>query len=348
MLFAGADLLIRGASRLAIAFGLSPLVVGLTVVAFGTSAPEGATSIAAALKHQPDIALGNVIGSNIMNVLVVLGLSALIAPMAVSRQLLRIDVPIMIGVSVLLYLFALNGKITALESVLFLLGIFAYTIWMIRKSRKERKNGNNKMPEIKPSSANIALDFALVVIGLGLLVLGAEYLVDSASTIAREIGLSELIVGLTVIAFGTSLPELATSLVAAFKNERDIAIGNIIGSNISNILAILGLTGIVSAEGIAVAPAALNFDIPFMIAVAVACMPIFFTGYRIGRREGALLFGYYVVYVGYLVLDTAGHDAQEMYSLVMFAFISPLILIALFMLATRAWRSKHNGSDAEQ
>lgn len=348
LLFVGADLLVRGASRLAIILGLTPLVVGLTIVAFGTSAPEGATSIAAALRDQPDLALGNVIGSNIMNVLVVLGMAAMIKPLVVSRQLLHIDVPIMIAVSVLLYVFALNGVISRFESGILLLGIVVYTSWMIRKSRKESQRGAKKTRQVQTNKLTIARYTAFVLVGLVMLVFGAEYLVEAASTIARQIGLSELIIGLTVIAFGTSLPEIATSLMAAFKQERDIAIGNVIGSNISNVLMILGVTGLVAPNGISVAPAALNFDLPFMIAVAIACLPIFFTGHRIGRREGALLFGYYIVYVGYLVLDASGHDAQQTYSTVMFAFVTPLIFITLLTLATLAWRKKHRELAAQK
>ena len=326
---------------------MSALVIGLTVVALGTSAPETAISVAAALKGQPDIALGNVIGSNIMNVLVVLGVSALLSPMMISRQTVKIDVPVMIGVSLLLYLFAFNGVISRVESFVLFGGIVLYTVWLLRKNKRQNALKNeNGAPQKAPkkSIANFIYWGAGIVVGIALLVFGAELLIDAATEIARMFGISELVISLTVIALGTSLPEIATSIAAVVKKERDLAIGNVVGSNISNILLVLGLSGAASPNGISVAPAALNFDIPVMIVVAAACLPIFFTGYRMGRREGLLFLVYYAAYAAYLILDASGHDALPQFSWIMLQFALPLTLITLVILTGVAWKRQRKST----
>jgi cation:H+ antiporter len=343
ILIVGAELLVRGASRLAFGFGISPLVVGLTVVAFGTSSPELAVSIGSALAGQADIALGNVVGSNIFNVLFILGLSALIGTLVVAQQLIRLDVPLMIGVSLLPLLLGLDGKIGQLDGLLLFAGIVAYIVFAIRQSRKEtaavRDEYSAEFGKGGRMSGRQALrNIGLAIAGLTLLVLGARWLVDGAVSLARTLGLSELIIGLTIIAAGTSLPEVATSVIASLRGERDIAVGNVVGSNLFNILAVLGLTAVLAPNGVSVPAAALRFDIPFMIAVAVACLPIFFTGYHIARWEGALFLAYYVAYTLYLILDTIGHDALPAYSTVLFEFVAPLTAITLAVLALRAWR----------
>lgn len=348
ILIAGAELLVRGASRLAVGFGISPLVVGLTVVAFGTSSPELAVSIGSALSGQADIALGNVVGSNIANVLLILGISALITPLVVTQKLVRREVPLMIGVSFLLLLLGLNGKIGRLEGLLLFAGVTAYTVFAIRQSRQETAAIQAEYAAEfgkaagQLSTRQVLVNIGFVIVGLALLLLGARWLVNGAVSIARALGLSELVIGLTVIAVGTSLPEVATSIIASIRGERDIAVGNVVGSNLFNILAVLGLSAIVAPDGIGVAPAALRFDIPFMTAVAVACLPIFFTGYRIARWEGALFLGYYVAYTLYLILGATGHDALGAYSTVLIEFVAPLTAVTLGLLAVRAWRKNHN------
>lgn len=307
LLLFGAEALVRGASKLAAAFGISPLVIGLTVVAFGTSAPEMAVSTLSAANGQADIALGNVVGSNIFNILMILGLSAVVAPLTVSLQLIRLDVPLMIGASVLVFLMALDGSIGRLDGLLLVAGIIAYTGFLIRQSRREgqdiqaeyAKEFSAKEPL---SSMRLVRDIVLVLAGLGLLVLGSNWLVDGAVMVAEKLGVSELIIGLTIVAAGTSLPELATSVVATIRGERDIAVGNVIGSCLFNLLAVLGLAGSVSASGVAVSPGAMHVDLPVMILTFVACLPVFFTGRRISRGEGALFLAGYVAYVAYLIL----------------------------------------------
>jgi cation:H+ antiporter len=348
LLIGGAELLVRGASRLAVGFGISPLVVGLTVVAFGTSSPELAVSIGSALSGQADIALGNVIGSNIFNVLFILGLSAAIGALVVNQHLIRLDVPLMIGVAVLMVLLGLDGKIGRLDGLLLFAGIVSYIVFAIRQSRKESREveaGYDQEFGARDGMAprQVVFNAGMAIAGLLLLVLGARWLVNGAVTMAQSLGLSELIIGLTIIAAGTSLPEVATSVIASVHGERDIAVGNVVGSNLFNVMAVLGLTAAVAPNGVSVPASALRFDLPFMLAVMVACLPIFFTGYRIARWEGWLFLGYYVAYTVYLLLDATGHDALPAYSTVLFEFIVPLTVVTLGVLVVRALRASRAG-----
>jgi cation:H+ antiporter len=345
-LIVGGEMLVRGASRLARTFGVSPLVIGLTVVAYGTGSPELAVSAISAYANEPGIALGNVVGSNILNVLLVLGASALIAPLNVARQLVKFDVPIMIGVSALLFLFASDGVLGRLEGFLCFAGLMAYTVFAVRVSRRERlREGENSSGKAAGTTVRpvrgVAAQIGLILGGLALLVLGSHGMVAGAVATAHALGVSELLIGLTIVAVGTSLPEVVTSIIAALRGERDIAVGNVVGSNIFNILGVLGLSALIARGGISVSPAALRFDIPVMIAVAVACLPIFFTGSLIARWEGGLLFFYYLAYLAYLVLRGLQHDALPFYSVAMAAFLVPLTGLTLFYLAWRSWRTRH-------
>ncbi|MCX7851958.1 MAG: calcium/sodium antiporter [Caldilineales bacterium] len=342
LLILGAEMLVRGASRLAAAIGISPLIIGLTVVAFGTSSPELAVSLVSAWTGQADIAVGNVVGSNIFNILVIIGLSALIVPLVVAQQLVRLDVPLMIGISFLSLALGWNGYIGRGEGAILFGILVIYLVFLVRASRRE--------------SAEVQLEYAqefgdrrfgmrrqrlfhlgLVLVGLVLLVVGSRWLVAGAVALARWLGVSELVIGLTIVAGGTSLPEVATSVVAALRKERDIAVGNAVGSNIFNLLAVLGLTALVAPQEVVVSPAALVFDFPVMIAVAVATLPIFFTGYRIARWEGALFLGYYIAYVLYLFLNATQHDALPAYSRIMLWFVIPLTVVTILVLAVREW-----------
>lgn len=334
LLIVGAEILVRGASRIAAWAGISPLVVGLTVVAFGTSAPELAINVQSSLAGQPDIAIGNVVGSNIANILLILGISAAVAPLMVQQQVVRQDVPLMIGVSILTLIFALDGLISTLEGFILFGGLLIYIWFLIRQSRKESKEVEQEYeqefgPHEQKNLRGWMLNISLVVAGLGLLVLGAGWMVDSAVEVARWLGVSELVIGLTVVAVGTSLPELATSVMAAIKGERDIAVGNAVGSNIFNLLSVLGLSAIIVPVGIPVSQAAISFDIPVMIAVALASFPVFFTGGHIFRWEGFLFIGYYIAYTVYLVLNATGHDALPMVNMVMGWFVLPLTVLTL-------------------
>lgn len=342
LLVVGAEWLVKGASKLATAAGISPLVIGLTVVAFGTSAPELAVSVNAAWSGQADIAVGNVLGSNICNVLLILGLSALITPLVVTQQLVRLDVPLMIGASILLYGLALNGQLAPWEGLLLFLGSLAYTLFAIVKSRRDNSKtasaSKSKVTSSHHRGKQLAYNLGLIVLGLGMLVVGAHWLVDGAVAAAQSLGVSELVIGLTVIAVGTSLPEIATSVIASLRGERDIAVGNVVGSNLFNILLVLGLTALVAPTGVAVAPAVLRFDMLVMIAASVACLPIFFTGHRIDRWEGGLFFGYYVLYLVYLSLEATSHSAFVPFTTALLGFMLPLTAITLLVSVWRAWQ----------
>jgi cation:H+ antiporter len=344
LLVIGAELLVRGASRLALTLGISPLVVGLTVVAFGTSAPEMAVTVRAAVAGTADVAVGNVVGSNIFNVLLILGLSALIVPLVVAQPLVRRDVPIMMATSLAALLLALDGRVGRVDGLLLMASAVGYTTWLVRESRRDPPEVVAEYDEaLHPAEARThrpAVQAGMVVVGLGLLVLGARWLVDAAVQTATWLGVSELVIGLTIVAAGTSLPEVATSVLAAFKGQRDIAVGNVVGSNIFNVLAVLGLAGVMAPSGVSVAPGALTFDMPIMVAVAVATLPIAVSGYAIVRWEGALLLLYYVAYTTYLVLDATQHAVLPHFRAAMVGFALPLTAITL---AVVAWRATGHG-----
>ena len=344
LLVAGAEVLVRVAARLAAQFGIPPLIIGLTVVAFGTSAPEIAVSVQSAFDGQGDIAVGNVVGSNIFNVLFILGLSALITPMLVSRQLIRIDVPIMIGASLLAWFLAMDQQYGRLDGVLLFGGVLAYTAFLIVGSLRARNTDASEEFEdeygiLAPAGRYSSLKhLAFIAGGLVLLVYGSGLLVDGAVTLAKALGLSELVIGLTIIAAGTSLPEVATSVIAALKGERDIAVGNVVGSNIFNLLCVLGLASLVSPTPLGVSANAIAFDYPVMIAVAMACLPIFFAGYCIRRWEGALFFAYYLIYTTWLVMHSTDAPGLAMFGQAMTWFVLPLTLVTLAVIGVRAWQ----------
>lgn len=297
-LYFGAELLVKGSASIAMRLGVSALVAGLTIVAFGTSAPELVVSVKAALSGVGDIAVGNVVGSNIFNIAVILGIAALVRPLKVHLNVLRIDSPIMVAASVLLMIVLFNSQISRIEGTVLFLGLIAYIAFTIAIARK---TGETKIEfpveqviSVKPKKS-MFWDLSFIVIGLGLLILGSQFFVDGAIDLARLLGVSEAIIGLTIVAAGTSLPELATSVIAALKKEEDIAIGNIIGSNIFNILGILGVTGLISplnAVGID------KVNLYFMLGTAVLLLPFMRTGFKLTRLEGVLLL---LVYGGYMV-----------------------------------------------
>lgn len=330
----GAEMLVRGASRLASAFGISKLVIGLTVVAFGTSAPELAVCIQAGLDGRPDLMLGNIVGSNITNILLILGVSALILPLSVNPRLIKLDVPVMIVITFILLFFILNGFISLWESFIFIVMLAGYLLYLARNS------GSLETPPLEKKKSSKPLSFFYAATGLVLLIAGSRWLVDSAVIFAEAFGVSELVIGLTVVAIGTSLPEITTSIVAAVRRERELVISNVIGSNILNILAVLGITGLVLPEPIPVTNALVRFDIMILLAASFACVPIFFTGHVISRGEGALFLIYYIIYIIYLWLSSAEHDALPAFSDTMILFVLPLTLFTIFMIAWREWNKR--------
>ena len=346
LLLGGAELLVRGAARLAASFGISPLIVGLTVVAFGTSSPELAVSTAAAWSNNAGLAVGNVVGSNIFNLLFILGVSAVIAPLVVARQIIWLDVPLMIALSVLVLVLSLDGRVGRVDGLLLFAGVVIYTGVLIRQNDKQRKVDAAQpvapgadLPEFSGPGGK-GRQIAYIVVGLGLLVLGSRWLVAGAVGLAEALGMSDLVIGLTVVAAGTSTPEIATSIVASLRGERDIAVGNVVGSNIFNILCVLGLSAAIAPSGIEVARAALLFDIPVMIAVSVACLPIVFTGHLIARWEGLLFLGYYVAYTLYVVLDASDHEMGPVLATGMIWFVIPLTVVTLAVVTLRTIRHR--------
>jgi cation:H+ antiporter len=342
-LVVGAQALVRGASKLALLLGVSPLVIGLTIVSLGTSAPEVAVSIGAALDGRTDLAVGNVVGSNIFNVLFILGLSALIAPLVVNAQLIRQEVPIMIGATLLLIVLAVDGHIGHFESALLLLLLAAYTGFLIVQSRRETQATRDEYAQALPPQRawdrHWAAQVALVLGGLVLLVLGSGWLVDAAVAFARALGVSDLVIALTVVAAGTSMPEVATSVTAALKGERDIAVGNVVGSNTFNILGCLGASGLAAGGGLPVPPAALAFDLWVLLAVSFACLPVFLSGREIARWEGGLFIGYYFAYTAFLVLAARQHEVLPAFSAAMLSFVAPLTIVTLLVSMLRSRRT---------
>ncbi|MBN1291890.1 MAG: calcium/sodium antiporter [Candidatus Latescibacteria bacterium] len=301
VLFAGAEGLVRGSSSLALRLGISPLVIGLTVVAFGTSMPELVVSIKTAITHHGSIAVGNVVGSNIFNIAVILGISALICPMKVKIQLVRLDAPVMITVSLLFWFIFRDFHISRTEGIVLFSGIILYTLGNFLLARRESDTKNTSgIEEIIPGTMkHISSDFLFIIGGLGLLIAGSHALVEGASGLARLLGVSEAVIGLTIIAAGTSLPELATSVVAAFRREPDIAIGNVVGSNIFNILCILGASSLIAPlDGAGIRMT----DIYVMLGTSILLLPLLRTGFVLQRWEGSVLVGVYGVYLYFLLL----------------------------------------------
>lgn len=362
LLLAGAELLVRGAVKLSILWGLSPLVVGLTVVAFGTSAPELSVSVAAALRGTAELAVANVVGSNVFNVLFILGLTALVRPLTVRREVVRREVPLVILVSAAVWWLAGGGGVGRVEAAFLLAGLAAYVTWSIWSGRRatgaapdlsELPGAGAPPPgdaEVEPAGGGagqppegflrrVALPTVLVVAGLAALVAGSRWLVESATVLARALGVGEAVIGLTLVAAGTSLPEVATSAVAAVRGEQDIAVGNVLGSNLFNLLGILGVAGVVGRDGLAVGGPMLAFDLPVMTAAAVACLPIFLTGHRIDRLEGALLLAFYAAYLACLAGAAAGRVETGL-GLALWGFGLPLAVLGLSAGGLRAWRER--------
>ncbi|KAE8545818.1 MAG: calcium/sodium antiporter [Pseudomonadota bacterium] len=298
LLFVGAEGLVRGSSSLALRAGLNRLMVGLTIVAFGTSSPELVVSVEAALSNQGDISVGNVVGSNIFNIAVILGITALVCPIPVHRQVIKIDAPVALGVALLLVLLLLNQTLSRLEGVLLFSGIVAYTWMSVILARREPPPASADEENILAvnTSRHWCVDIALILVGLAILVAGSRLLVENSVALAVSFGISEAVIGLTIVAAGTSMPELATSLVAAFRKQPDIAIGNIVGSNIFNVLGILGVASIVSPIE---APGISTLDYGVMILFTVLLIPLLYTGRMLHRVEGAVLLA---LYFGYLFL----------------------------------------------
>ena len=340
----GASALVRGASGLALRLGLSPLVVGLTVVAFGTSAPEFAVSAGAVASGQVGLAFGNVVGSNIFNVLLVLGLSALITPLAVHRQIIRQEVPVMIGAALLITGLGWDGSYGLVDGALLVLLLIGYTAFLVVKSRAENGATDANFPnadagETVAWDGRLPIQLALIGVGLVLLVAGSQAIVAASVQFARTMGVSEVVIGLTIVAAGTSLPEVAASIMASIKGERDMAVGNVIGSCVFNLLGVLGVSALVAPlfghPTLVLPPEVARFDLWVMLAAFLACLPVLLTNREIARWEGGLFLAYYVAYTGYLVLAAQRHVGTEAFADAMLGFFIPLSVVTAIVLWSR-------------
>lgn len=320
---------------------MRPLIIGLSLVAFGSTAPQLTVSLQAAYQGAPDVAVGSVIGSNIFNLLVILGLTALIIPLRVSRQLVRLDLPLMIAASGLVYLLAANGRLGRLEGILLLLGLLGYLLMLWHQSRHYART--YPAPETRHLGRGRFWSVALlqVLLGFVLLSLAGHLLLEAAIEVATDLGLSERVIGLTVVAVCTSLPELAAALVAAVRGEREIAVGTVIGSNLFNLLGVLGLTALVTPEPLSISPNALDFDLPVMLGVAVLSLPVFYAGYRVTRAEGLVLLGLYLVYGLHVVAFTTGMPLAGRIERLMLFYVLPVLAGVLLYTTLRAWRRQH-------
>ena len=342
LLIFGAELMVRAAVRLAERLHVRPLIIGLTIVALGSSAPQMTVSLQAALTDNPDIAVGSVVGSGIFNILVTLGLSALIIPLRVSRQLVRLDIPLMIGASLLVFILAWNKDLGRFDGVLLLGALALYLGLLFRQSRHSTRPHTERPTETQQSWLISGL---MILAGLTMLVFAGRLLLGAAVVVATDLGLSERVIGLTVVAVGTSLPELATSLIAALRGQRDIAVGNVIGANLFNLLGVLGLTALLAPTPLSVSPNALDFDLPVMLGVAALCLPVFYSGYRVTRAEGLLLLGLYLVYGLHVVSFTTGMPLAGRLERLMLFYVLPALLTFLLFTSIRAWRRQHHKRD---
>ncbi|TWT41395.1 calcium/sodium antiporter [Botrimarina hoheduenensis] len=329
-LVVGGELLVRGASNLAAAARVPQLIIGLTVVALGTSAPELAVSVQSCYVGKTDLAVGNVVGSNLTNILLILGTAAVVAPLMVSHQLFRLDIPVMIAAAAALYALGSDGSISRSEGITLAILMVLYLSWTVVEGKRDAKRLEEELevltPQTTPSGLRAyALNLFLIVVGLVLLIGGANYLVEGCVQLATRWGVSELVIGLTIVAIGTSLPELVVSILASLRGKRDLAVGNVVGSNVLNILAVLGLSATVAPEGVNVADQSLRFDIPLMVAVSVACYPIFLTGKSVSRVEGIAMLLLYAAYLAWLVYSFGVLNEPPGYGSLA-GFLTPLVL----------------------
>jgi len=338
LLLAGAELLVRNSAKIALILGLSPLVIGLTVVAFGTSSPEIAIGIFSAAGHQPEAGFGNVIGSNVFNLLFILGLASMLKPLKINTQVVRYDAPFFVLISIIVLAISSNEILGFVEGVAMLVLLAGYTAWAVVLSRRESKispirNKTDTGPEQRNAKKILMLS-VLVAVGLGMLAFGSQWVVASAASMARDLGIDKFVIGLTVVAVGTSLPEVATSLVAFSRGEQDMAVGNVLGSSVFNLLGVLGIMSVLTG-GLVVPEGALYFDLPVMTACAIAALPLLFTGHRLARWEGAVLFGYYLFYIGFVVADAAGHSHITEYNWVVIGITVPLTVLTAGIIIKR-------------
>ncbi len=336
MLLLGAELMVRNVLRLAQRARVRPLVAGLSLMALGSSAPQLAISLGAVSAGAPDVALGSVVGGTLFSLLVTLGLCALIVPLRVSLPVVRLDLPMVAGAAALLYVLALDQHLGTAEALLLLAGWAGYLAMLAWQFRHAARPG-----PIAPSrQRSVVTALARLIVGAALLTLGGQWLLDATVAFANELGLSERVIGLTVVAVCASLPELAMSLLAAWRGERELAVGNVIGSSVCNLTGVLAVTTLASPSGLSVSPNSLTFDLPALLGAAVLAWPLFRLGYRVSRLEGLLLLALYGLYGMHLVaFSTDMHLAVRLERLLLL-YVVPLLLA---MVALAAWRHQRRG-----
>ncbi|MBD3616186.1 MAG: calcium/sodium antiporter [Gracilimonas sp.] len=334
ILIGGAELFLRSVDKFGAAWSVSPVVMGLTVVAFATGAPELAISLQAAVEGKPDLVLGNILGSNVANILLILGIAGLVSPLKITNRIIKIDIPAVIGASTLLFVLAVDGVLSPLDGGIILGALVLYSVFMYTQIRKDRAlNRLQQQAKIDVGEPVTSLFYGkyifFLLAGLVLIVLGSRWMVEAAVEIAGILGISELIIGLTIVSIGTSLPEVATSLAAVRKGDSDTAVANVMGSNLYNILLTLGLTIIIAPGVIDVSASAIKLDLPIMLIVAIACLPLFWPGKLLGRMEAAGFLFYYSVYMAYLVLIAINHPFKEQLEWGMIWIVIPITIVLI-------------------
>lgn len=335
-LIGGAELFLRSVDKFGAAWSVSPVVMGLTVVAFATGAPELAISLQAAVDGKPDLVVGNILGSNIANILLILGIAGLVHPLKITNRIIKVDVPMVLAASGLLYVLALDGLLSPLDGAIIFLGLIGYSVFMYYQIRKDRENnisingGETKLKE-SPTAVFYLKFVVLLLIGLVLIVMGSRFMVHSAVEIAGVLGISELIIGLTIVSIGTSLPEVATSVSAVRHGDSDTAVANVMGSNLYNILLTLSLTVLIAPGAIDVSMDAVNLDLPFMLIVAGGCLPLFWPGKVLGRPEAFGFLSYYGLYLTYLVLISIQHPFKDQFEGIMVWIVIPITVLLIIL-----------------
>lgn len=345
ILIGGTELFLKSVDKFGAAWSVSPVVMGLTVVAFATGAPELAISLQAAADGRPDLVIGNIIGSNVANILLILGIAGLFKPLNITNRIIKIDVPMVIGASLLLYFLAMDGSLSTVDGLIIIAGLILYSGFMYGQIRKDRMANQRKKEEKPDPGEPITILFygkyiLLLLTGLILIVMGSRWMVEAAVTIAEILGVSELIIGLTIVSIGTSLPEVATSLSSIRKGDSDTAIANVMGSNLYNILLTLGLTVMIAPGALHVSTDAIHLDLPFMVIVAASCLPLFWPGKHIGRPEAAGFLFYYTSYITYLVLIALHHPFKEHMEWGMTWIIIPATVLLIIVKFISDYRTK--------
>ena len=335
-LVAGAEMMVRGAVALAARLKIRPLIVGLSIVAFGSSAPQLAVSLRAVTEGAPDIAVGSVIGGNIFSVLVTLGCCALITPLRVSRQVVRMDLPLMIAANVLVFALVLNENLGRFEGAVLLVGLAVYLLILLRQSQRHGRTFSNRGSPPHPLRSG-----ALFLVGSAVMIQGSHWLLEGTVEVATDLGLSERIIGLTVVGVGAALPEFATCMLAVMRGQRDLAVGNVIGSNLFNLLGVLGLSAVVAPEALSISPNALSFDLPVMLGVTVLVLPLFYAGHQITRLEGLVMLGLYAAYGLHVITFTFGMPQANRLEHLMLFYVLPILAVILFWRGTATWRKRH-------